>query len=436
MVDSSGIPRGFDVGAIRREVADLKRQVALLGSRRSYVSLDRIVEGGTIAAGVGDKLTETVQEKIVVNGDNLAVDALYGKHIVGPLIETNTEPDVGAKLTDEGFVAHGRARVNSSLDTKIQSTLGPRPAPGYTSGYVQPGVWIDATPDDGDPYTPPQYSAGIFAADAFAGELGLRSARDTLQSSYTQQSVGPGWSSLISYGPEESPTTKARRETRVSLINDGRFDLSAVGPGTPGYPGEVEASVSHEADGVLRLKGKNGVDITGPLVINGAPYTPGGGGTLEPDEDGILRLAGPNGVNVTAPNGPLKLDSTTGVNITGPVTINGQPYSPGVTPGPWLDLPLINGWRITNNLKMRPSYRVTGDIVEFRGSISGGTSNIICQMPAAIRALKEENKVVPQYNTGWVNGTISVAPDGFIRLDTYASNVYSVNLDFSYSRSA
>lgn len=334
MVDMSGIPRGFDVGAMRRELADLKREVALLASRRNYVALDRIVEGGTIDAGVGDKLTETVQEKIVVNGENLSLDALDGRVITGSTVQTDVGPETGAKMTTAGFVAHGRAQVSPSIDTKVQSTLGARPAPNGGPGYIQPGLWIDATPDDGYPYTPPQYSAGVFAAEAFAGDLGLRSARDTLQASYTQQSVGQGYSSLISYGPEQSSETKARRETRVQLIHEGQFDLSAVGPGTPGYPGEVEASVSHEADGVLRLKGKNGVDIAGPLVINGAPYTPGGGGTLEPDEDGILRLAGPNGVNVTAPNGPLKLDSTTGVNITGPLTINGQPYTPGTAPNP------------------------------------------------------------------------------------------------------
>lgn len=436
MVDSSGIPRGFDVGAMRRELAELKREVALLASRRNYVALDRIVEGGTIDSGVGDKLTETVQEKIVVNGENLSLDALDGRVITGSTVQTDVAPETGAKMTTAGFVAHGRAQVSPSTDTKVQSTLGARPAPDGGAGYIQPGLWIDATPDDGEPYIPPQYSAGVFAAEAFAGALGLRSARDTIAADYTQHELGPGFSYLISYGPEESPTTRARRETRVRLVYDGRFDVSAVGPGTPGYPGVVDAAVSHEGDGILHLAGRNGVDIEGDLTINGEPYTPGsgGGGPLEPDEDGILRLHGTNGVDVNAGSGPLRLDAWNGVNINGPFTINGQPYMPGgggTTPAPvedsgWRTATYQNGWMDYGNGFGGLQYRKRNGVLYLRGSIKGGANvTTVSNLPTDFRPVVPEGTTAMEFPIAvsqggtWSSGVMYAYANGNL---TYSAN--------------
>ena len=103
MRTENGIPRPFQPSNLAQEVKDLRRDVAALKARRNFVSVERIVEGGTINENVGRQLTETVQKDIVIDGGNLGEGALDGQRMVGAIIETNADANRGVKIDDTGL---------------------------------------------------------------------------------------------------------------------------------------------------------------------------------------------------------------------------------------------------------------------------------------------------------------------------------------------
>lgn len=85
MRSENGIPRPFQPSNLAQEVKDLRRDLAELKARRTFVSVERIVEGGTINENVGKQLTETVQKDIVIDRDNLAEAALTDVVVTGSI---------------------------------------------------------------------------------------------------------------------------------------------------------------------------------------------------------------------------------------------------------------------------------------------------------------------------------------------------------------
>ena len=426
MVDSSGIPRAFDVGALSRELAALRRKVDLLESRRNYVSLDRIVEGGTIAAGVGEQLTETVQEKIVVNGDNLAVDALDGRVITGTTVQTDPEPEVGSKMTNGGVTVHGKAQVDTpstgtQAETKMRAIMDSRRTK-WSAGESDkwPGVWFESTPPPGS--TPPQFPPGVTVGASSGLGLILQSANNGVFSPNAEVSVSPGVINLSA-----SPVTGGKLMGFEAGLN---LRSSGFGLGSRDENGITDASISNEqSDRKLRIYSSNGIDIEGDLTINGEPYAPGsgsgGGGPLEPDEDGVLRLTGTNGVNVSAGNGPLRLDGWYGVNINGPLTINGQPYTPGgttpVDDSGWRSVTYQNGWMDYGNGFGGLQYRKLDGVLYIRGTIKGGVFYTnVTQLPEGFRPVVPEGTtamefpitVIANNGTSFTGGTMFAYSDG------------------------
>lgn len=307
---------------------------------------------------------------------SMIVDGFFqGQRVIGASIETNAAADVGLKFNDQGITSHG---IGTLYDPVAQTNV--------------------------------QYKNRIKLA-----------------------TLAPSWSNFAS--------------DRAPGIS---FESNRDGPSSwtsPAIPAKIMASSaqatgvsmeSSQQDGTLDYRSLVTVDQTLASLVSQGPRA---SAAALPSSQGVMTV-NPFGFRIAVMNAGVEQASIVHIsgnplNVTAALgmTLNGNQIA---APGPWINLPLINGWKITNSLKMRPSYRVVGDSIEFRGSVSGGTSNIICQMPTAVRALKEENKGVPQFNSGgagWIAGTVSVAPDGFVRLDTYSTNVYSVNLDFSYSRS-
>lgn len=95
MRSENGIPRPFQPNNQAQELRDLKRKVAELEARRTFVSVERIVEGGTINENVGKQITDTVQKDIVIERENLAEAALTDVVVTGSIAsvgQTNENP--------------------------------------------------------------------------------------------------------------------------------------------------------------------------------------------------------------------------------------------------------------------------------------------------------------------------------------------------------
>ena len=124
MRSENGIPRPFQPSNLAQGLRDLRRDVAELKARRNFVSVERIVEGGTINENVGKQLTETVQKDIVIDGGNLGEGALDGQRMVGAIIETNATANRGVKIDDtglRGYDADGNRYIKAD-ETGLQLT--------------------------------------------------------------------------------------------------------------------------------------------------------------------------------------------------------------------------------------------------------------------------------------------------------------------------
>lgn len=267
MVDSSGIPRAFDVGGLRRELADLKRQVAALESRRNYVSLDRIVEGGTIGQGVGQQLTETVQEKIVVNGDNLSVDALDGRIITGSTFRTSDADGDRTQIDDQGVVVHGHSTAElpaplAPVPFLNRAVLTQRATPWSWSALDKwPGLWFEGEREDGA--VPPfVWPSGVSASGSDAQGVTVFSARESSLDRFGEVSVGRDFARVTYSGPQT--VANGDRDQTSVIAGDGYFRIS-VRP-----KGGQETNIYSTGDGKVNITAPEGV------YVNGQPIGQGG----------------------------------------------------------------------------------------------------------------------------------------------------------------
>lgn len=250
----NGIPRPFAPNNLAQKVADLERKVELLTSGRTYVNLERITvtEGGTIDSGVGDKLTETVKDKLVVGSENIGEGALNDKKIVGSSVRSE-----GVARAEYGDGAVRESNVSATLEQRVTPwSVGAKD--------TWPGLWLEGEPVDEPGFVPPELPAGVTLGDAWGGVLAARSSRATEAAAYGEVFVAPGQVSINSY----SPAVDFHRAQTQLYVGMGQFHLASTDAA-----GNVGAEVRHSGDGILRLKALNGV------LVNGQPIGSGGGST-------------------------------------------------------------------------------------------------------------------------------------------------------------
>ena len=286
ILNNDQIPRGTGgTRSINDRLTALERITRDLRSKRTQVVIGSIIEGGTIGQGVGQQLTETVQEKIVVNGDNLAVDALDGRVITGSTVQTDPEPEVGSKMTNGGVTVHGKALVDTpgtgtQAETKMRAVMDSRRTK-WSAGESDkwPGVWFESTPPPGS--TPPQFPPGVTLGASSGLGLILQSANNGVLSPNAEVSVSPGVINISA-----SPVTGGVLMGFEAGLN---LSTSGFGLGSRDENGVSDAYIANTmTDRKLRIYSTNGIDIEGDLTINGEPYTPGGGGgtpTPTPDPE-------------------------------------------------------------------------------------------------------------------------------------------------------
>ena len=137
MRSENGIPRPFQPSNLAQELRDLRREVAELRARRNFVSVERIVEGGTINENVGKQLTDTVQEQIVIERQNLAEAALTDVVVTGTIstkgkTAENPPRDISVSMTTVARNVLGQVSANPGIFFEVEGA-DPTLAPGVYS---------------------------------------------------------------------------------------------------------------------------------------------------------------------------------------------------------------------------------------------------------------------------------------------------------------
>lgn len=272
MVDVNGYPRNpDDLGRLRRRLDALESLVRLQTSARTYVTLERIVEGGTIGAVVGDKLTETVQDRIIVTGENLSVDALDGRVITGSTFRTSDSDSDRTQIDDEGVVVHGHSTAElpaplAPVPFRNRAVLTQRATPWSWSVLDKwPGLWFEGEREDGA--VPPfVWPAGVAASGSDAQGMSVFSARESTLDRFGEFAAGRDFARITYNGPQTA--ANGDRDQTSIIAGDGYFRL-AVRP-----KGGQETSIYALGDGRVNITAPDGV------YVNGQPVN-GGGGTSE-----------------------------------------------------------------------------------------------------------------------------------------------------------
>lgn len=156
----SGTPRGYSPAAFQRQLDELRADLRRALARRTYVTLDGITAGEGVRPEVGDALTGTVKDKLVIDAENIAADALDAAVITGPLIRT-AKAGPRVELATDGITAHGTGTlVRPAPQTATPYAVRARistllPAFGGDTDRV-PALWFERNPTDGSAFTPPQ----------------------------------------------------------------------------------------------------------------------------------------------------------------------------------------------------------------------------------------------------------------------------------------
>ncbi|MCC3276366.1 hypothetical protein LJ753_10840 [Arthrobacter sp. zg-Y20] len=261
---SNGVPQALTPEKFSRDLAELRRLVDRLLSRRPYVSTDRIVEGAPLSEGVSRQLTETVQEKIVVGRDNLPDAVLDDRVLTGSTVQSSPEPDVGSKLTDDGLTSHGQAAVKFGDGTSVRHKVRAQVGKHLTRWSIgaddaQPGFWFESERLDGlSPAAkwPAGFTLGRDDPLAMQGISGAKSEVDA----YSTVTFAPAGVGMDAFGTQPGGAPGARRYQSTIYVYDSGFRLASYDLG-----GAMVSGVSHTADGYLRLTADKGI------LVNGAP---------------------------------------------------------------------------------------------------------------------------------------------------------------------
>ena len=263
MVGKNGIPRAPSPGRLEQRVRDLERALERLTSARTFVSVERIVEGGTFAPAVGTQLTQTVQKEIVVGGSNLAPDALDNKALHGSSVTAVGEYTAGDS-------ADPTNPYNPLRQVQTRAVLDARTDPDALSGKTRwPGVFLESS-DPAWQGTAPYQPARVVGGEA--GQAQLFSLQETPNSPKSEVRASPSEAVLRSAGSPH-PTNKLPGSYSMVSVGANLFRLESGGQ--PDVVGANTASVSHLADGVLRLAAGRGAQLNGkpliPITIGGMP---------------------------------------------------------------------------------------------------------------------------------------------------------------------
>ncbi len=271
MIGPRGIPQGWSPDRLRREFEEFKREVRQHLAAPSYVAIERIVEGGALAPRVGTAITETVQKDIVVEGSNLAPDALNNKALVGSSVTA-----LGSYMA--GDAENPGNAYNPYRKVKTRAVLDSRPDP-YDPGLGDtqlPGVYLEAE----DAVIGSPFQSARLVTSGAAAEL-----RSSQQAKYGPSSkVSVGYTGLLRADGEPNPANKLPGTYSQVQVGANTFVLQSAGQ--PGIVGTNTAAVRHDGDGVLRMEAPNGV------LVNGAPIGSGGSGG---DDSGWLTAVYQNG---------------------------------------------------------------------------------------------------------------------------------------------
>ena len=263
MHTENGIPRPRQPNGLQEQITALRRELDELKARRTWVAVERIVEGGTFAPAVGTRLTETVQEQIVVEGSNLAPDALNNKAIYGSSVTASGEYTAGDPADPVN-------PYNPLRQVQTRAVLDARPDPDALSGKTRwPGVFLESS-DPAWQGTAPYQPARVVGGEA--GQAQLFSLQETPTSPKSEVRASPSEAVLRAAGSPH-PTNKLPGSYSMVSVGSNVFRLESGGQ--PDVVGANTASVSHLADGILRLAGGRGALLNGkpliPITIGGMP---------------------------------------------------------------------------------------------------------------------------------------------------------------------
>lgn len=267
-----GVPREHTPGLFLQKLEKRVKDLELKSNARRKVALSSLVEGTTPTRVVAEQLTETVKEHLVVDGSNLAEDAVDGKRIVGAVIETDPEPDVGLKFTNEGMVAHGIgveydpvSQVSIRYNTRARLTSR---TPGWASfpGDITPGLWFESTRQSLAGAPEPATPAGLTPNGAHSQGISMQSSQLTDLDYRTTVTADPNFVALVAQAAR-SAAGQAPDAQGLAQVNPGGWFLQGMRKG-----GVSTVSMSASTyDGTIRLEAPNGV------LLNGAPIGSGGG---------------------------------------------------------------------------------------------------------------------------------------------------------------
>lgn len=267
---SGNIPRLAGPRSLEQRVTELEDKVARAASSRTVVTIGNVIEGGSIGEGVGKQLTETVQDRIVVSGENLSVDALDGRVITGSTFRTSASEGDRTQIDDEGVVVHGHSTAElpaplAPVPFRNRAVLTQRATPWSWSVLDKwPGLWFEGEREDGA--VPPfVWPAGVAASGSDAQGMAVFSARESALDRFGEVAAGRDFARITYNGPQTA--ANGDRDQTSIIAGDGYFRLS-VRP-----KGGQETSIYALGDGRVNIAAPDGV------YVNGQPIAGGGGGT-------------------------------------------------------------------------------------------------------------------------------------------------------------
>lgn len=314
MTDFTGVPRAFDIRDAKRAREEEARKREQATSARNT---------SNTAVGSGGRLDIDGGDLSVFNGGN-AVVRDGGRFLV---------QDGGSMdITDDGqinVVGQGQDFFTQE-PTTILSSLANRTANNSWIGYdyLQPGLYFSTTQSRGATDTRVTSSDGIGLELVSAVEL-LRNSpqagpnilsKGSARLSPDGVSIGAGaWDDIVNPGGGnglnglKGSSFSYFTPSSMSIAVDN-YDFS--NPAIPqGYAVSIEGTL---AEGILRLYGRNGVDLKGPVTVDGAPIGGGAVTSVAGKTGAVTLVKGDIGLsnvdNTTDLSKPISTDTQTALN--------------------------------------------------------------------------------------------------------------------------
>lgn len=266
MSQIDGVPRENTPALPFQKLEKRVRDLELKSNARRKVALSSLIEGAAPPTRVvAEQLTETVKEHLVVEGDNLAVDALDGRVITGSTIRTAEQ---GARvIIDEtglrGYGADGNEYMNAGADglemngqiATSGQTGGANPKPiSVRLTTIARNILGETVPNPGLVFhvdgTDRGVAPGVYSPDGESLQLGT---------------TGPSGSGLLTLGPQST-----------TLLT---YNLSMGAPLRPQVSLDGETNTLTLGNDSTFFGPITNVNLVGNVTVNGAPIGSGGGGS-------------------------------------------------------------------------------------------------------------------------------------------------------------